>query len=84
VGIQVGGDEGIDDRTAAGVEGALGHEQVGDGVGFVEGPGAERGDRLRLVDQPVLERDQAEEEVMVGVGGGHHGGPGVQPFIGLT
>ena len=39
--------------------------------GLVAGPGLEGGDELALVDQPVLQREQAEEQVAVGDDGGH-------------
>ena len=46
--------------------------------GLVAGPGLEGGDELGLVDQAVLQGEQAEEQVMVG---GVHGKglPAVQP-----
>jgi hypothetical protein len=48
---------------------------VGQTAGLVAGPGVERGDELRLLDQPVLQGEQAEEEVAVGGDGGHEESP---------
>ena len=39
--------------------------------GLVQGPGLEGGDELGLVDQAVLKGEQSEEQVAVGVDGGH-------------
>ena len=65
---------------AIGVQVAAGDEVVGQGAGLVAGPGLEGGDELGLVDQAVLQREQAEEEVAVGVGGhGEAPGHGVVP-----
>ena len=47
-------------------------EVVGQRPGPVAGPGLEGGDEPGLVDQAVLQRDEAEEEVSVG-GEGFHG-----------
>ena len=54
-----------------GVEVAAGDEVVGQGPGLVAGPGLEGGDELGLVDQAVLQGEQAEEQVAVGGDGGH-------------
>src|SRR5262249_33289030 len=57
-------------------------EVVGQRPGLVAGPGLEGGDELALVDQAVLEREQAEEQVAVGVGAGHRwGSPGIAPIV---
>ena len=58
-------------RRCVGVEVAAGGEVVGQGPGLVAGPGVEGGDELALVDQAVLEGEQAEEQVAVGGDGGH-------------
>src|SRR5262249_37600481 len=45
------------------------------------------GDQLRLVDHPVLEREQAEQEVARGIGVAGHGGdsrPGADRGIGIN
>jgi hypothetical protein len=44
---------------------------VGQGAGLVEGPRLEGGDELALVDQAVLQGEQAEVEVALGGDGGH-------------
>ena len=49
-----------------------GDQMVSEGSGFVAGPGVERGDELRLLDQAGLQGKQAEEEVAVG---GHEAPP---------
>ena len=54
-----------------GVEVAAGDEVVGQRPGLVAGPGLEGGDELVLVDQAVLQGEQAEEQVAVGGDGGH-------------
>ena len=38
---------------------------------FLERPGLKGRDELRLVDQPVLQSEQAEEEIAIGIDGGH-------------
>ena len=84
--FEVQRDQGLDDGALVGVEVAAGDEVVGQGPGLVAGPGLEGGDELALVDQAVLEGEQAEEEVAVG-GGGHGRAPirgrsGEAPSIG--
>ena len=54
-----------------GVEVAAADQVVGQRPGLVAGPGLEGGDELALVDQAVLQREQAEEQVAVGGDGGH-------------
>ena len=66
--------QGLDGGPVVGVEVAAGDEVVGQGAGLVEGPGLEGGDELALVDQAVLQRQQAEEQVAVGGDGGHGAG----------
>jgi hypothetical protein len=51
--------------------GAATDEVVGQGATLVERPGLEGGDELALVNQAVLQGQQAEEEVAVGGEGGH-------------
>ena len=57
-----------------GIEMARRREVVGQGPRLVAGPGVERGDELRLLDQAVLQGEQAEEEMAVG---GHGHTPGI-------
>ena len=64
-------DHGLDAGALVGVEVAAGDEVVGQGPGLVAGPGLEGGDELALVDQAVLQGQQAEEQVAVGGDGGH-------------
>ena len=54
---------------------APGFQVVGQAPGLVERPGLERGHELALVDDPVLKREQSEQEMAVG-GGGHGEAPG--------
>ena len=61
--LQVQGDQGLEHGTLLGVEVAAGDEVVGQRPGLVAGPGLEGGDELDLVDQAVLEGEQAEEQV---------------------
>src|SRR5262245_25360805 len=49
---------------------------VGQGTGLVERPRLEGGHELALVDQAVLQREQAEEQVAVSGDGGHGETPG--------
>ena len=63
-------DEGLDRGAVVGVEVAPGDEVVGQRPGLVAGPGLEGGDELALVDQAVLQREQAEEEVARGIESG--------------
>ena len=50
---------------ALGVQVAVVGQVVGQRPGLVAGPGLKRGDKLRLVDQADLQRDQAEEKVAI-------------------
>ena len=68
------GDQGLDGGAVVGVEVAAGDEVVGQRPGLVAGPGLEGGDELGLVDQAVLEGEQAEEQVAVGGNGVHKWG----------
>ena len=52
----------LDGGPAVGVGAAPFGQVVSQGPSLVAGPGLERGDELRLVDEPVLQRDQAEEK----------------------
>ena len=72
--LQVQPDHGLDAGALVGVEVATGGEVLGQGPGLVAGPGLEGGDELDLVDQAVLQGEQAEEQVVVGGDGGHGAG----------
>ena len=69
--LRCSADQGLDRGALVGVEVAAGDEVVGQRPGLVAGPGLEGGDELALVDQAVLQGEQAEEEVAVGGDGGH-------------
>ena len=64
--LEVQRDQRLDGGALLGVEVAAGDEVVGQGPGLVAGPGLEGGDELALVDQAVLQGEQAEEQVAVG------------------
>jgi hypothetical protein len=72
--LQVRRDQPLQEAAVGDVEGALFDQDVGQGPVLGEGPGPEGGDQLRLVDHPVLEREQPEQEVVRGVGAAGHGG----------
>jgi hypothetical protein len=64
--LQVQPDHGLDAGALVVVEVAAGGEVLGQRPGLVAGPGLEGGHELDLVDQAVLERQQAEEQVAIG------------------
>ena len=64
--LDVASHQGIDGGSVVGIEVAATDEVVGEGAGLVERPGLEGGDELDLVDQPVLECKQSEQQVAVG------------------
>ena len=66
--LEVPRDESLDRNSVVAVEVAAGDEMIGHRPGLVAGPGLEGGDELALVDQAVLQREQAEEEIAVGAG----------------
>ena len=61
--LEVPRDQRLDRSRLLGVEVAAGDEVLGQGPGLVAGPGLEGGDELALVDQAVLQGEQAEEQV---------------------
>src|SRR5262249_51779892 len=69
--LDVQGDDRFEVGAGVGVKVTPGDELVGQAPGLVAGPGLEGGDQGALVDQPVLKREQSEEEMAVG--GGVHG-----------
>src|SRR5262249_22796782 len=71
--LQVQHHHRLDPATLLGVEVAACAQMVGQRPGLVEGPGLERSDELALVNQPVLQREQAEEEIARGIDGAEHG-----------
>ena len=74
--LEVQGDQRLEAGAGVGVQVTPGDEVVGQAPGLVARPGLEGGDELALVDQPVLKREQSEEEMAVG-GGGH----GMAPIV---
>ncbi len=63
-------DHGLDDRPLVGLEIAAADQVFGQRAVLLERPCLEGGDELGLVDHPVLEGDQAEQQIAVGVGHG--------------
>ena len=61
-------DQAVDQGTLLDVEAATIGEQVGDGPGPVTTPDPEGGEELVLVNQAGLQREEAEEQVAVGIG----------------
>ena len=83
VGFQVNRGQRLQQRPLGGGQVAAGFQVVGQAPGLVERPGLEGGHELALVDEPVLEREQSEEEMAVG-GGGHGEAPGHGVVPGTT
>jgi hypothetical protein len=69
--FDVASHEGLDSGSIVGIEVAANDEVVGQGAGLVERPGLEGGHELDLVNQPVLEREESEEQITFGGDGGH-------------
>ena len=65
VGLDVHGRQGLDGGSLGGIEVPQGDQVIGQGSRLVARPGVERGDELSLLDQAVLQGQQAEEEVAV-------------------
>jgi hypothetical protein len=65
--LEIASHQGRDGESIVGIEVAAADEVVGQGAGLVERPGLEGGHELDLVDQPILEGEQSEEQVAVGV-----------------
>src|SRR5205814_5833819 len=74
--LDVQGGQRLDGGPMSGVEITTADQEIREQPGLVEAPGLERSNELALVDQPVLQRKQAEEQIAVGGGGGH--GTGLQ------
>jgi hypothetical protein len=62
--------ERVDRETIVGVKIAAANKVVAKLAVLLECPGLECGHELALVDQPVLKRDQAEKQIVLG-GAGH-------------
>ncbi len=69
--LEVAGDEGLDGGAVVGVEVAAGDQVLGQRPPLLERPGLKGRDELRLVDQAVLQGEQTEEEIAIGIDGGH-------------
>ncbi len=68
VGLDVDRGDGLDSRALPLVEVPERDEVFGQRLGFVGGPGPHAVGELVLVDQAVLEGEQSEEQVAIGVG----------------
>ena len=67
-------DQGLDSGTVICVKITATDKVLGQTARLVERPGLEGGDELSLVDQPILEGNQAEEQVFLG-------GDGAQGYV---
>jgi hypothetical protein len=67
--------QSIEQRAMRGIEIAQSDKMVRERPDLVPGPGVERGEQCRLVDQAGLQGEQAEEEMAVGGDGGHEESP---------
>ncbi len=74
MGFQVNRSQRFQQRPLGGGEVASGFQVVGQAPGLLERPGLEGGHKLALVDDPVLQREQSEEEMAIG--GDHGEAPG--------
>jgi hypothetical protein len=72
--LEIASHQGRDGESIVGIEVAAAEEVVGQGAGLVERRGLEGGHELDLVNQAVLQSEQAEEQVTFGVDGGHGAG----------
>jgi hypothetical protein len=66
VGVNLQGRQGLDGGSLGGIQVPQRDQMVSQGSRLVAGPGVERRDKLRLLDQAGLEGEQAEEEMAVG------------------
>ena len=62
--------ERFQQRPLSAAQVASGFQVVGQAPGLIQGPFLETSQELALVDDPVLQREQPEEEVAVGGGDG--------------
>ena len=70
--FQVPGHQRLDDSPVVGVEIAHGDEVLGQRPALFERPGLEGPDEPGLVNQAILQSEQTEEEIAIGIGGGHN------------
>jgi hypothetical protein len=68
----------IDNGPVVGIEVTATDKVVGEGAQLVERPRLERACELALVNEPVLQRQQTEEQVAVGGEGDHGRAPGYE------
>jgi len=61
--LEVPRDESRDDIAVIGIKIAAGNQMIGHWPAFVAGPGLKGRDELALIDQTVLRREPAEEQV---------------------
>ena len=71
---QVPGDQGLDGNTVVGVEAAPVDQVIGQRPGLVASPGGECREQRPLVDQAILQGQQAEQQVTRRVSRSGHGG----------
>ena len=69
--LQVPGHQRLDGGPVVGVKMAHGDEVLGQRPALLERPGLEGPDEPGLVDQAILQGEQTEEEIAIGIGGGH-------------
>ena len=72
--LEVPRDQRLDRASIVGVQIAPGHKMLGQRPLFLERPGLKGRDELRLVDQPILQSEQTEEEIAIGIDGSHEVG----------
>ena len=78
-GLEVEAGDGLDGGAARGIEVAEVDKVVGQGSALVASPGGECREQRPLVDQAVLQGEQTEEEVAIGIDGGHGDGSPERP-----
>jgi hypothetical protein len=61
--LEVPCDQSLNGKSVLAVEVATGYEEIGHRSGFVAGPSLEGGDELALVDQAILQGEEAEKQI---------------------
>ena len=72
--LEVARHQSLDGRSVVGLEVAAADEVVGQVESLVARPRLERGNKLDLVDQAVLQGEHAEEQISIGDYGCHRVG----------
>ena len=72
--LEVENHQGLDNTALVGVQVTACDEKVSYWAALVARPSVERGNQGRLVNQAILQREQAEEEIARRVGCVQHGG----------